>query len=87
MFEKIKNFFFITIFIVFVFLISKYYFSEKNYLFTNKSRTSYTVNLNDKNSDLPILKSDTNNIITFKNDLEKFKKKKKKKILGKINIK
>ena len=69
MFEKIKNFFFITIFIVFVFLISKYYFSEKNYLFTNKSRTSYTVNLNDKNSDLPILKSDTNNIITFKNDL------------------
>ena len=84
MFEKIKNFFFITIFIIFIFLISKYYFSEKNYLFTNKSRASYTANLNEKNTDLPLLKNDTNDIITFKNDLEKFKKKRKKRFWEKL---
>jgi hypothetical protein len=30
--------------------------------------------------DLPLLKNDTNNIIVYKNDLEEFKKKRKKRI-------
>ena len=33
---------------------------------------------------LPVLKSDTNNIIIYKNDLEEFKKKRKKRFWEKL---
>ena len=36
--------------------------------------------MNKHENDLPLLKSDTNNIITYKNDLEEFKNKRKKRI-------
>ena len=78
--EKIKSVFFITIFLTFIILITKYYFSEKNFVYTNKSRSSYASKLNNNNDNLPLLKNDTNNIIIFKNDLEKFKNKRKKRI-------
>ena len=84
MFEKIKSIFFITIFLTFIILITKYYFSEKNFVYTNKSRSSYTSQLNENNDNLPLLKNDTNNIIIFKNDLEKFKSKRKKRFWEKL---
>ena len=73
----IKTFFIISLF-VFFFLISKHYFSEENIIFTNKSRSSYALIANKNDKNLPILKNDTNNIIIYKNDLEEFKKKRKK---------
>lgn len=82
--EKIKSVFFITIFLTFIILITKYYFSEKNFVYTNKSRSSYTSKLNENNDNLPLLKNDTNNIIIFKNDLEKFKSKRKKRFWEKL---
>ena len=78
MFKKIKNTLFIATPILFIFLISQYYFSEKNIKFTNKSRTSYSLIFNNDEINLPLLKNDTKNIIVYKDDLEEFNKKRKK---------
>ena len=80
MLNNIKNTFFLLFFFTFIFLITKYYFSEENVMFTNKSRASYLLNINKENISLPVLKNDTNNIIVYKNDIEEFKKKRKKRI-------
>ena len=67
-------------FFAFVFLVTKYYFSEQNLIFTNKTRTSYSLTLNKYGSYLPLLKNNTNNVIIYINDLEEFKNKRKKRI-------
>ena len=84
MYKKIKNIFFLIIFFNFVFFVTKYYFSEQNVIFTNKSRSSYLSALNDDKNNLPVLENDTSNIIVYINDLEKFKKKRKKRIWEKL---
>ena len=84
MYNRIKNAFFLIVFFTFIFLISKHYFSEQNIVFTNQSRSSYKISLdNDKNS-LPVLKNDTNNIIIYVSDLENFKNKRKKRFWEKL---
>ena len=65
MLQKLKKIFFITSLTVFGFLTINYYFSEKNIIHINKSRSAYSKNYD---IDLPILKNDTNNIIVYKND-------------------
>ena len=84
MFSKIKNTFFLIIFSIFIFLVTKHYFSDKNVIFTNKSRSSYALQLNIDNKNLPVLKNDTNNIIVYKNDLEEFNKKRKRRFWEKL---
>ncbi len=84
MLNNIKNVFFLIFFFTFVFLVAKYYFSEENIIFTNKSRTSYLLTLNKENISLPLLINDTNNIIIYKNGLEEFKKKRKKRFWEKL---
>ena len=84
--NKIINIFFLVIFLTFILLVTKYYFSEKNKILTNKSRSSYELILNNGKKDLPVLKNDTNNVIVYVKDLENYKKKKKKEILGKTYI-
>ena len=71
-------------FLVFTLLIIKYYFSEKNIISTNKSRSLFLVSLKNTNSNLPLLKNDTKNIIVYINDLENFKKKRKKRFWEKL---
>tara|TARA_B110000438_G_C15675418_1_gene589988 strand:- start:479 stop:718 length:240 start_codon:yes stop_codon:yes gene_type:complete len=71
-------------FLIFIFLITQYYFSKENVILINKSRSTYALNLIDKTSKLPILKNDTNNIIVYKNELSEFKKKSKKRIWEKL---
>ena len=84
MYKKIKNIFFLLSFFTFIFLVTKHYFSEENILFTNKSRSSYLITLNKDIKNLPTLKSDTDNIIVYKNDLEVFNKKRKKRFWEKL---
>ena len=84
MYKKIKNTFFLLSLFTFVALVTKYYFSDKNIIFVNKSRTSYQTILNEDNKNLPTLKNDTNNIIVYKNDLEEFNKKRKKRFWEKL---
>ena len=78
MYKKIKNIFFLVIFFIFIFLVTKYYFSEKNMIFTNKSRSSYLHSFKNDKNNLPVLKNDTNNVTVFMNDLEDYKSKRKK---------
>ena len=84
MLNKTKNVIFLVIFFIFILLITRYYFSEQNIVFTNKIRNSYEVSLNNDKKNLPILKNDTNNIITHVSDLENFKKKRKKRFWEKL---
>ena len=81
MLKRIKNIFFIITFFTFIFLVTKHYLSEQNIIYTNKSRSSYSL-IVDVN--LPLLKNDTDNIIIYKNDLEEFKKKRKKRFWEKL---
>ena len=78
MYKKIRNIFFLTTFFGFIFIVGKYYFSEQNVIFTNKSRSSYLITSDKDKNNLPILKNDTNNIIVYISDLEDYKNKKKK---------
>ena len=84
MYRKIKNTLFLIIFSIFTFLVTKHYFSDENVIFTNKSRSSYALQVNIDNQSLPILKNDTNNIIIYKNDVEEFTKKRKKRLWEKL---
>ena len=84
MYKKIKNIFFLIIFFSFIFLVTKYYFSDQNEIFTNKSRSLYLMTLTDDKNNLPILENDTNNIIIYIDDLEDFKKKRKKRFWEKL---
>ena len=81
MIMQFKNIIFLMSFIIFTFLTINYYFSEENMIHINKSRSAYTLTLY---NNLPLLKNDTNNIIVYKNDLEEFKKKRKKRFWEKL---
>ena len=76
--RKIKNIFYLGSFFIFTILTTRFYFSEQNIRETNKSRSFYSVELNNNTQNLPLLKNDTNNIIKYLNDVEVYKKKKKK---------
>ena len=84
MYKKIKNILFLVFFFTFIFIVTKHYFSDENIQFINKSRSLYSLTLNNDKYDLPVLKNDTNNIIVYKNDLEEFKKKRKKRLWEKL---
>ena len=81
---RIKNITFLIIFLIFILFNIKYYISEKNVIATNKSRTQYLVSLNNISSNLPVLKNDTSNIIIYINEIENFKKKRKKRLWEKL---
>ena len=84
MYNRIKNVFFLIIFFIFIFLISKYYFSEQNIIFINQSRSSYGTSLDNDKNNLPVLKNDTNNTFIYVSDLENFKDKRKKRFWEKL---
>ena len=76
MFENIKKIFLLSLLTFFIFMTTNYYFSTKNIRETNKLRST---NLsNDLSINLPVLENDTNNIIVSSDDVEKFKKKRKR---------
>ena len=84
MYNRIKNTSFLIIFFIFIFLISKYYFSEQNIVFINQSRSSYETSLDNDKNNLPVLKNDTNNTIIYVSDLENFKNERKKRFWEKL---
>ena len=77
MLKKIKNIFYLVSFFIFIILTTRFYFSDQNIRETNKSRSFYSVELNNKAQNLPLLKNDTKNIIEYSNEIELYKKKKK----------
>ena len=75
--KKIRNIFYLLSFFIFIVLTTIFYFSDQNVVKTNKSRIFYSVKLNEKTSNLPLLKNDTSDIIEYRNDIEVYKKNKK----------
>jgi len=84
MIKKIKNIFYISSFLIFIFLTVLFYFSEKNVLNTHKIRSTHNIEISSKLTDLPFLKNNTKNIIEYSNDIDNFKKKKKKYLFFKL---
>ena len=78
MLKKIRNIFYLFSFFIFIILTTSFYFSDQNVSKTNKSRSLYSVKLNNESQNLPLLKNDTSNIIEYRNDIEVYKKNKKK---------
>ena len=77
MIKKIKNTFFLISFFIFITFLINFYFSDENIKLINKSRLNYFNELDKHILDLPLLETDINNIIEYKNDIENNKKKKK----------
>ena len=75
--KKIRNIFYLLSFFIFIVLTTIFYFSEQNLVKTNKSRSIYAVKINEKTSNLPLLKNNTSDIIEYRNDIEVYKKNKK----------
>ena len=81
MFKKIKIITLLISFSIFTFLTINYYFSEENIIYINKSRSSYALT---SYGSLPLLENDTDNILIYKDDIEEFKKKRKKRFWEKL---
>ena len=63
--NKIVNLLLIILIFIFFFSVVDYYFSEKNVKETNSNRLNINKILKEKSLSLPILQSDTENIIEF----------------------
>ncbi len=75
---KIFNVTMISIVLIFIFYIFQHYTSNKNIIEKDYKRLNLDKLLNEKISDLPILKNDTINVIEFNNSLENENNKEKK---------
>ena len=62
-----------------IFFVIKFYLSENNARWTNKVILQYQNELNKEFNNLPIIKDNTNDIIEYTNEIEKFKNKKQRK--------
>jgi len=78
MLNNLKYIFFLLSISIFLILTGIFYFSEENIKAMNKSRALFLNNINVDIQNLPYLKNDTNNIVEYTDDLEIFKKKRKK---------
>ena len=78
MLKNIKNIFYLITFVTFLSLILIFYFSDTNIRKTNKSRSFYSVKANEKTLEIPLLKNDTDDVIEYRDDIEIYKKSKKK---------
>jgi len=74
----LKKILYIIPFFIFIIFITNFYFSPENVKKVNKLRNVEQVKKKISSTDLPILKNDTNNIIVYKDDIEIYKKKRKK---------
>ena len=79
MFKEVKYIFYLLTIFFFIFFSIKFYLSENNIKRSNKIILQHEKELDNKFSDLPIIKDDTNNIIEYTNEIEEFKNKKQRK--------
>ena len=77
---KIKNIFCLASLFIFITLTTSFYFSEQNIRATNKSRSFYVVKLHYDMLKLPLLVNDTKGTIEYRNDVQEFRDKIKKRI-------
>ena len=78
MFNKIKSIIYFSILVIFFISISLYYFSDSNKNRIIKNRKNLSSNMHIILKNLPILKNDTNNIISYETTETENKKIKKR---------
>tara|TARA_A100001015_G_scaffold130603_1_gene144893 strand:- start:2197 stop:2460 length:264 start_codon:yes stop_codon:yes gene_type:complete len=78
MYIKVLNFIMFLLVISFIFLIFKYYSSNKNMTEKNYNRNNINEILKDKILDLPVFSNDTKDVIEFNNSIEDNTTKKKR---------
>ena len=66
MIKEIKYLFYLAVLSIFIFLVINYYFSDYYEKKSNRKISNFLDNFNSKNIDLPLIKSDTKNIIEYK---------------------
>ena len=76
MLKEIKYLIFIIIIVLFIFFTGKYYFSNENIKNSYRSYKNIDQKIIDYSKNLPLLKSDTKNIIEYVKQSDKKKKKK-----------
>ena len=78
MFKEVKYVVYLLTIFFFIFFVIKFYISENNIKRSYKIISQYQNELDNKFSDLPIIKDDTNDIIEYTNEIEEFKNKKQR---------
>ena len=76
MLKEIKYLIFIVIIALFLFFTGKYYFSNENIKNSYRSYKNIDQKIKDYSKNLPLIKSDTENIIEYVKQTDKKKKKK-----------
>ncbi len=79
MLKEVKYVVYLFTIFFFIFFVIKFYLSENNIKRSNRIILQYQNELNNKFTNLPIIKDDTNNIIEYTNEIEEFKNKKQRK--------
>jgi hypothetical protein len=65
MLNELKNVFYVIVIFVFIFFTTKYYVSDDNKKKSHKSISGLNKKINKYTKNIPILKSDTDNIIEY----------------------
>ena len=65
MVKEIRYLFYLVVLSIFIFLVINYYFSDYYEKKSNRKISNFLDNFNSKNIDLPLIKSDTKNIIEY----------------------
>ena len=79
MLKEIKYLVYIITIFFSIFFVVRFYISENNIKRTNRIILQYQDELDKKLDNLPIFENDTDNIIEYTNEIEKFKNKKESK--------
>ena len=79
MIKEIKYLFYLVVLSIFIFLVINYYFSDYYEKKSNRKISNFLDNFNSKNIDLPLIKSDTKNIIEYKINSDQIINKKQRK--------
>jgi hypothetical protein len=87
MIKEIKYLFYLAVLSIFIFLVINYYFSDYYEKKSNRKISNFLDNFNSKNIDLPIIKSDTKNIIEYKINSDQMINTKQRKFWELINEK
>ena len=76
MFKEIKYLIFLSIIFLFIFFVSRFYFSDTNIKNSYRSFNDIDNKINIYSKKLPVIKNDTDNIIEYVKNTENKKKKK-----------
>ena len=87
MIKEIKYLFYLVVLSIFIFLVINYYFSDYYEKKSNRKISNFLDNFNSKNIDLPLIKSDTKNIIEYKINSDQMINTKQRKFWDLINEK